>query len=177
MMIEIRFDENKIRQVERMLAAIPGALPKVMSRGINRSADHARTLFSRLINERFKIGVRKARKEVYLRRASQNTWRAKVSVSNFRPSIMLLRHAFIAVGAKKGKQVWLRSLYQIGHRKYIDWRGRRMESLYQQRASGFSETLYETDQDRISAIYAESLAKLEKNIHDQVQLILRRRAG
>jgi hypothetical protein len=198
-MIEIRLDKNKIRQFEQMLAGIPNALPRVMVRGLNRTADQTRTQLSRLINRRLNILVRFARKNVYVRHANYKDWRAKVDVSNFRPNIallspppqqtsegvsysiggrrtVLLRHAFIAVGQKKGRNVWLRSLHQIGYRKFIDWRGRTMEAMYVQKAPGLGEMLLNEASADVNLIYAESAAKLEKNIHDQVQLILRRRA-
>jgi hypothetical protein len=73
--------------------------------------------------------------------------------------------------------VWLRSLHVVGYRKLIDWRGRTMEAMYAQRAPGLGEMLIKEASGEVNRIYAESAAKLEKNIHDQVQLILRRRAG
>lgn len=196
-MLEIRYDDRKLKDLQRTLAGIPNAMPRVMSRGLNRTADQTRTQLSRLINQHLKLGVRTARKEIYVHRASYGNWRASVQVANFRADIsllnpkqtslgvtyrvgkktILLRHAFIATGKSKGRQVWLRSIYQIGYRKYIEWQGRTMEALYTQKTAGAAQVLLTEAGAEVDRIYAESQAKLEKNIHDQVQLILRRRAG
>lgn len=196
-MIEIRIDDREIKQLQRTLAGIPRALPTVMSRGLNRTAEHTRTLLSRLIHAKMGLGVRYSRKQIYMKRASRALWKAEVSVSNFRASLinlnpeqtktgvtysiggkrLLLRHAFIAVGAKRGRQVWLRSLHAIGFRKYIEWRDRTMEALYVQKTAAISDKLIQMAGTELNQIYSESLSLLEKNIQDQVNLILARRAG
>lgn len=192
-MIEIRLEEHKIRQFEQMLAGIPNAMPRVMSRGLNRTADHYRTRLSRLANDKLKIGVRNARRFIYIKRATKLLWRAKVDVTRRGPLVSELKpkqtatgvrylntrfipHAFIATGAYHGRQVWLRSIYQLGYRKYITWKDRDMEALYMQKAGSLADLLGDYTGE-VQSLWEECRQKLESNIHDQVQLILRRRAG
>lgn len=55
-MLEIRYDDRKLKDLQRTLAGIPNAMPRVMSRGLNRTATEARTQLSRFLSG--KVGLR-----------------------------------------------------------------------------------------------------------------------
>ena len=195
-MIEIRFDENKIRQVERMLAEIPEAMPRVMSRGLNRTATEARTLTSRRLSQSTGLRVKDVRDRIAVERASSKNWRSAIRFRagglpivrfpheqtsegiTWRPSrnkTILIRHAFLATMRASGHTgVFLRARYAKG--RFIPMKGRpKREAIYEQKVR--LQDVFASSQAEMDQVYIESLARLEKNIHDQVQLILRRRAG
>jgi len=194
-MIEIRFDENKIRQVERMLAEIPEAMPRVMSRGLNRTATEARTLTSRRLSQSTGLRVKDVRDRIAVERASSKNWRSAIRFRAgglpivrfgheqtgqgvlWRPSRgkrILIRHAFIAIMKTGHTGVFLRARYAKG--RFIPMKGRpKREAIYEQKLQ--LQDVFAQSQAEMDQVYIESLARLEKNIHDQVQLILKRRVA
>ena len=194
-MIEIRFDEHKLRQVQQQLAAIPNAMPKVMSRGLNRTATQARTLTSRRLSSSTGLRVQDVRDRIAVERASYKNWRSAIRFRagglpivrfpheqtgegiTWRPSrnkTILIRHAFLATMPASGHRgVFLRARYAKG--RFISMKGRKKEAIYEQKVR--LQDVFTQSQAEMDQIYIESLARLEKNIHDQVQLILKQRVA
>lgn len=194
-MIEIRLEDHKIRQFERMLAGIPNALPRVMSRGLNRTATEARTQASRRLSQATGLRVKDIRPRIVLKRATYKNWRSAIEFRaggmpvvrfphepttegvTYRPSRrkhVLIRHAFRATMPSGHTGVFLRARYAKG--RYIPMKSRpKREAIYEQKVR--LQDVFLESQAEMNRVYIESLARLEKNIHDQVQLILRRRAG
>lgn len=197
-MFEIRYDDKKIKRLERELRGFPkNSLPKVMSRALNRTATQARTKLARLGSKRLGWRVKDVREYITLKKASYTNWRSRLKFPIRTIPLIHLKakstkkgvkykdpikgkrvikpHAFIATGQERGKQVWLRSIYAIGRRKYIKWSDRKMEALYIQKAPSLKTILMEHAKEEFHSIVDESRQRLEKNIHDQVNLILKRR--
>jgi len=197
-MLEIRYDDAKIKQLQRELRSFgKNALPRVMSQGLNRTAAHARTEFARLGAK--KTGWRKGDVQSYitLKKATWSKWRAQIGFPKRTIPLIHLKarqqktgvkykdpitgkrivkkHAFIATGDERGRQVWLRSIHAIGRRKYITWSGRKMEAMYIQKAPSLKDILMKYSADEFKRIENQLKEDLQKNIHDQVQLTLRRR--
>lgn len=193
-MFEIRIDEQKIRQFEQMLAGIPNALPRVMSRGLNRTATEARTTTSRRLSQATGLRVSDIRPRIALRRATYKNWRSAIEFRaggmpivrfpheqtpqgvSYRPSrrkTVLVSHAFIATMPSGHTGVFLRARYALG--RYISMKGKKKEAIYEQKIQLYQ--IFQQSQDVMNQVQIESLARLEKNIHDQVQIILRRAAG
>ncbi len=197
-MLEIRYDDARIKQLERELRAFGRtALPRVMSRGLNRTATQARTKLSRLGSKRLGWRIKDVKSYIILKKASYKNWRCRLEFPKRTIPLIHLKavqqkkgvkykdpitgkriiksHAFIATGDERGRQVWLRSEHAIGRRKYIRWAGRKMEALFIQKAPSLKDIFMVHAADEFQNIFAESKTRLERNIHDQVQLILRRR--
>ena len=198
-MLEIRYDNDKIKRFERELRGFPAnSLPKVMSRSLNRTADKARTEIARFGSKLLKTKVGSVRSLVYVRHATYKNWYANIKASKFRSNLInlnpvqtpagvsytefgskkrtVLKHAFIATGPKKGRQVWLRSIYVIGRRKYYNMytSGPLKEALYIQKGEPFSNFLMR-NQSFMQQLKNDSIQRLQKNINDQVRLILKAR--
>lgn len=196
-MIEIRFDDAKLKQLEKELKGIPRALPKVMSRSLNRTAMTVRTRLSRLGAKKLGWRVKDVRSYIDIRRASYKNWRSTLGFPTRSIDAISLKAreqkkgvsykdpltgrrerlpgAFIYDMPVRGKQVWLRSIYYLGRRKYVSWRGRRMEALYKVRAPSLLKLLMVHAKEQTDEIIEQSSAILAKSVHDQVQLILKRR--
>jgi len=109
-LVEIKVDDVKLRQVERMLRGFPKAMPKVIARAINRTASSAKTEIGRRIAKEIGMKVADAKKSVILKKASWKRWMASLGISGRR--IPLIR--FRARQTKKGVS------YKIGaKRKFI----------------------------------------------------------
>lgn len=79
-MVEIKFDEAKLRNVQRMLRDIPRALPRVMSRAINKTATSAKTDIARRIAGQVSLKVSTIKKNITLRRATYRVWQAVLGI-------------------------------------------------------------------------------------------------
>jgi hypothetical protein len=200
-MLEIRYDDAKIKQLERELRAFgKNALPRVMSRGLNRTATQARTASARFLSKETGVKVGDVRKRLLLHRAAYNNWRSAIIVSGKRLSLQYLSPKKTARGlsVKSGrKRITIR-------RAFFALKG---WFIRLPRAGGYKQTLgveqakeidavkkvarlpigrirgpilsrvFSEAQSEVKRIHTEHLIKLQKNIHDQVQLTLRRRLG
>ena len=183
-MIEIRFDDAKLKQLEKELKGIPRALPKVMSRSLNRTASSARTDITDSIYKKTKIKKKYIRRGLKQIRATYRNWRSAVLGKYYAVPLIsmwarqtkkgvtyrkigaknriLIRHAFIAKMQSGHKGVFKRRLKS---RLPID-------ELY---GPSLTHQWFESNRDKVKAIIDESRSKLAQSVHDQVQLILKRR--
>ena len=134
-MLTIRFDKDKLKKLERELRNFPRALPKVMSRGLNRTAKSARTEMSRSITGISGLGKkgksgRSVLQRLKLLKATYSNWRAFITISKRRLGVIdlkaretnkgvtykkigsrsriLIRHAFIATMPSGHRGVFFR---------------------------------------------------------------------
>lgn len=196
-MIEIKINDADVQRLQRLLIQAGEKIPRVMSRALNRTASSVRTRLKDFISERTGIKKGVVLKSLIMDRATYQVWRsairhypATIPVIKLQPSQtslgvtyknpvsktrVLIRHAFIAVGDRRGKQVWLRSKYVLGRAKYIEWKDRVQEALYIQKDySGITGEIMKQYIENYGKVSSDELAK---NIHDQVELILKRRAS
>ncbi len=123
--VEITFDKKKLRGLQKLLRGIPGALPKIMSRAINRTAAPVRTSMAKQLivpvkaavmlakaqqkgsnrkapNLRFKMAAIK--NNILFEKATRKVWRALILIK--RPkgqeSTASTEPAFIATMPKSG---------------------------------------------------------------------------
>ena len=80
----VKFDERKLRNLQRELSGVRGGMKKVMSRGINKTTKAARTKTARGINEKINLGVGAVRKSITMEKASYSIWRADLDVAGKR---------------------------------------------------------------------------------------------
>lgn len=180
-MLEIRFDDDKIKKVQRELRNFPKALPKVMSRGLNRTATSARTEISRSLSKRIGLKIKDVRDKLSLQRASYSNWRSAVRISGKKIGLIKFRVRQTKKGVtyKHGrKRVLVRHAFiatmKTGHRGVFLRKGIERLPIKEIRGPSLAQ-VFTGAQDDINRIQAESAAKLAKNIHDQVNLILKRK--
>lgn len=198
-MLEIRYDDAKIKQVERELRNFgASALPKVMSRGLNRTATQARTATSRMISKESGVKVGDVRRRIQLHRATYSNWRSAITVSRKRLSLRYLnpKQTQRGLSVKSGsKRVTIKHAFYVlkGWFIRLPAAGGYKMTLGVEQAAEIDEIkkvgrlpigrirgpilaqIYVNAQQKAEQIHREHLIKLEKNIHDQVQLTLRRR--
>jgi len=206
-MLEIRYDDKKIKQLERELQDFPkNSLPKVMSRGLNRTAEWARTQAVNAIAEKKKIKAGGVRKFITLRKATYKNWRSALEFSTGRFILMDLNPtktttgirytnpltgkrisipgAFKAKMSSGHKGIFIRGREHIRIRKWIPmgkahalkkYGTEKKEAIYELMGPTSENLFLSRLKGKIERIQKESLGRLEKNIHDQVQLILKAR--
>ena len=111
--IEIKFDEAKLRHIEAILRGIPNALPKIISRGINRTASPAKTDISREIRQEINITAGDIKEKIKLEKATYQKWSAEIYLS----------HSMIPIldfGAKQTSKGVSFKVYKSGGRKFIN---------------------------------------------------------
>jgi hypothetical protein len=183
-MFQLRVNEADIKRLEKLIGDIPRAMPRVMSRGLNRTANSARTQTGRELAKITKLKVGQVRKSVNIVKATYSKWRSAVKISERRIPLtyfkakqtkkgvtykslkgrVLIKHAFIETMPSGHTGVFLRVA-----KDRLPIKEQFSKSLMQ---------VYSDSQSVANKIYAESSQKLAKNIHDQVELILaKRRAG
>ena len=194
--ISVTIDERSFAEAQRILRAIPRGADRAIARGLNRTVASARTHLSRLVSRRIGSRVGDVRSRIFARKAYWNKPIATLDVSTDRKQLIdlgavqmsrgvmyrpfgrgknkLIEHAFIAEGSRRGRQVWLRSVYVLGRRKHIEWQGRRMEALYLQKGASLLSLI--TAEDRQS-LTEKASREVGKNVDDQVGVELRRWAN
>ena len=181
-MLEIRYDNDKIRRLERELAGFSrNSLPKVMSRGLNRTATSARTATSRMLAGEASLKISDVRKRITLKKATYHRWRAGIKISRRRIPLISFgaRQTKKGITYKKaGERVLIRHAFKATMKSGHTGVFRRMAGsrlpITELKGPSMGQ-VFVGAQDKAQAIYRASMRKLEKNIHDQVNLILRRR--
>jgi len=198
-MIEIRYDDAKIKLLERELWDFgKNALPRVMSRGLNRTATQARTATSRMISKESGIKVSDVRNRIRMIKANYSKWSSALLISRKRLSLRYLNPKKTARGlsVKSGsKRVtirraffalkgWFIRLPEAGGYKMTLGVEQALEIDPQKKVGRLPigrirgpilARIYIKASDKAEQIHREHLVKLERNIHDQVQLVLKRR--
>ena len=184
-MFEIRVHDEDLKRLEKTLAGIPRAMPRVMSRGLNRTAQQARTQTGRSLAKRTGLRVKDVRQRTILSKATYSRWRAAVSISTKRIPLIRFKAKQKAKGVTykqpdTGKRVLIRhafiSVMPSGHRGVFRRATSKRLPIVEQVGSSLKD-IFSAAQEEAARIYTESAAKLARNIHDQVELILRRKAG
>lgn len=199
-MIEIRYDDRQLKVLERTLRGIPRAMPQVMSRGLNRTATQARTRSARFLSKETGIKVGDVRKRLSMRKATYSRWQSGVYPSRKRLSLQYLnpRQTSRGLSVKSGrKRVTIRHAFPAlkGWFIRLPEGGGYTMTLGVEQASEIDQMakvgrlpigrirgpilaqVFASAGSEVNRIQAESVKLLQKNIHDQVQLILKRRAG
>jgi len=79
--VQIKIEDEELREFERRLGATANALPKVVSRGINRTADQGRTLISRRLRERMRLRDRDIKARLTIApRATYQRWLSRINI-------------------------------------------------------------------------------------------------
>lgn len=191
--IMVRLDEASIAEARSILRAIPKGWHKAAHYALKRTANTAKVTLARIMSRRMKGKVGDTKNLIFIHYPSFANLRSTVEVSEMGKQMIELSpqqdgkgvsyqptgggrrqhipHAFIATGASRGRQVWLRARYRVGHVKMIEWAGRRMEAIYLMKEPGIWRFLKKED---INQIQNEGESNLVKNLQHGVSEQLRR---
>lgn len=181
-LIEVKFDEAKLRRIRQQMIGYPGALPRIMSRAINRTATMARTQTARKIASIVHITVANARKGIRIDKATRSRWQADLNITGFR--IPLIRFgarqtktgtSYIidkTTGRKRIVSAFIATM-QSGHTGVFRRKGRGRLPIVELRGPSLG-LLFEDIQGLADEVTRDTLKHLSRNIDAQVALILQR---
>lgn len=199
-MFDIRVDDRELKSLERNIKHLGGSMGTVMSRAINKTETTARARIARLLSDRTGVSVTNIKKGMRIDKASPYRWAASIRIQKkplplatvnpskrskgasfkTRRGRVLVRHAFQALGG------WAVRADQSEPNRYwvspAEASGVETESLVPRmpiaRIKGpFISALYRSMPEQHEKIFKEAQAILEKNITNQVQLILNRKGA
>lgn len=184
-MFDIRINDRELKRLQKALKHIPNALPRVMSRGLNRTAGKSRTELARSAAKVTGLKIGAVRKRIKIVKATYRRWSATVTLKDRAIPLIEMRArqtkkgvTYREIGTKK--RVLLSSGFiatmPSGHRGVFLRRGTASTPIDEQYGPRLSE-IYSSEPEELNRIRAESAAKLAKNIADQVELVLKRRSG
>ena len=78
--VEIKFDEKRLDEIRKMLRDIPNAMPKVMSRGINRTQKSSLSEIAKKIAAEITLKQKTIKKSIRLESATYTRWQAKINL-------------------------------------------------------------------------------------------------
>ena len=77
-LIEVKYDEAKLKAVERRVRGIPGAMKRIMPKAINRTAITARARIARKLVANTKFKVSKVKKGIRIIKATIALWESTI---------------------------------------------------------------------------------------------------
>jgi hypothetical protein len=80
--IEIKLDESKLRSIEAMFRSVPGKLPQIVSRAINRTVTPAKNEIQKGIRQEINIKAADAKDKIYIDKATYDKWVATIALSH-----------------------------------------------------------------------------------------------
>lgn len=191
-LVEIKFDERKLKAVERQVRGIPGGMKRIMPRAINRTATTARARTARKIAGQVKVKVSTAKKGVSIIKARQDRWRATLRITSRRIPLIqfgarqtqkgVSYQISKSTGRKSIKSAFIQTMpitgaaQEYGHRGVFMRKGKARFPIRELFGPSIGIVFEQAGQIAAETM-AETGAELEKNIDSQVQFLLSRRAG
>lgn len=198
--VDIKFDEAKLRSIQKMLAGIPKAMPKAMSRAINKTATSSKAEIARRIAAEIKLTQTAVKKGIGLQKATYARWQARLGIGDTGGDVVAGKQLgrksgripLIYFGARKTKHALTYQISRIGGRKKITDK----PVPFVQTMNTFKGVFRRLTKKRfpVTHLYGPSLAgvfegaagiaadvqksayvKLEKNIDSQIRYLLSKR--
>jgi DNA-binding transcriptional regulator YiaG len=184
-LVEIKYPDNKLKQLEKMFAQTARAVPRVIMRGINRTVTPARTQISRELRKEINIKAGDLNEKINVRRATMSRWEARIELSTYRIPLLDFGARQTAEGVtykikKSGARELIPSAFiatmSSGHRGVF-------KRLYKQRLpiqEKFGPSIgivFQRSEQLVKTVTADAMTNLEKNIDAQVKYLLSQRAA
>jgi len=182
-LIEIKFSEKKLQAIRQTLSGVKGAIPKVMSHAVNRTAESARTQIVRRLASLVNLKQKIIRDSVALSKASYRNWVATVGINTKRIPLINFGArqnkkglSYIinkTSGRKQIKSAFIATM-SSGHRGAFKRKGPDRLPIMELRGPSLGE-FFRRAPTLTRQITREAYRNLERNIDTQVALILKRR--
>jgi hypothetical protein len=186
-LVDIKVNKAQMERVRRLLKGVPGGMPTVMSRAINKTAASARTEIVRGIAAQVKLKQSDIRKATRVTKATRRVWQAFVDVLDRRIPL-------IKFGARQTKKGVSYVVEKGGPRKLIETAF--IETMPSGHRGVFRRyrpttprlpiielfgpsigNLFEGAKDIYKHVMRSSQQKLSRNIDYQVELLLKKRGA
>jgi hypothetical protein len=179
--LTVQLNERQMRDVERMLVAVPKAVPRIIVRASNKAAITVRADMARRVSRVLGLKVSSVKRyQVFLDKATKTRLVAHVGASNWPTKAGYLRPRQLKRGVKFGGPGGRRLIegafiarMKSGHLGVYLRRGPARLPIVEQHAQSAGGILKPMEAE----IAAKAGGLLEKNIAAQVQLMLEREAA
>ena len=114
-LVEVTFDQKKLDSIARQFKDMPSALPRIVSRGINRTATSSKAEITRELAAEISLKQKRIRAGLNLKKATRNMWQAVIWVNEKRIKLI-----HFAARALKGKGVSYKIDKRSGRKKIIE---------------------------------------------------------
>lgn len=122
--VSMRFDEQTLRDIERRVAGIPGAMNRIIPPSLNRTASWAKTRMKREIASQMGSKIKDAGSVLDIDHANAAKWNSQVLIYKARMPLMLFATGRTAEGVayqlpRRGAGVWKHAFFatmSTGHR-------------------------------------------------------------
>lgn len=111
-LVDIKFDERKIKRLEKKLGTFKKKMPRVMSRSINKTLTSARVQATNEITQKIALKKTRAKRAMVLTKATFARWSGKIHFQKRRIRI-------IAFGARQTNKGVTYKISKTGGRKLI----------------------------------------------------------
>ena len=185
MQVEVKFDEKKLRDIQRMLRSIPNAMPKVMSRSINRTAKSAKVKTAQRIGAEVNVKSKSLKSRIDLEKANPAKWQAKLGISKRRISLISFKgtgqtkkgvgYRIVTGGARKlVPSAFIETVRKTGYKGVLLRMTEQRYPLAWLRGPSLGQ-IFEKAPGVAAEIIADAGKKLTKNIDAQVKYLLEKR--
>jgi len=178
----VKFDEKKLRNIQRQLSGTRGGMKKVMTRGINKTTKAARTKTARQINEKINLGVGAVRKSITMEKASYSKWRADLDVAGKRVPLIKfgasqtkkgLSYKIDRSGGRKKIPGGFKQMVSSGHKGAFFRPGKKRYPIVQLYGPSVGR-FFAGSKAILRRVMSETNADLKKNIQVQTDLLLKK---
>lgn len=190
--IELTVNERQLKEIQRILRGVPRALPKVVSRAINKSATRARAESVRKLAKHVNLKQKRIREDIQIQKATYSNWSAAVQA---RGSTIPIREfattKIVPAGAgfhrpkrgitymieraagRRDKPRGFFARMDSGHIGVFVREGKERLHIHEQFGPSVGGT-FANALSLIAAVTRDAYQNLEKNLDTQVDLILRK---
>lgn len=186
-LVEIKFDEKKLRKIQLMLRDMPREMPKVMSKAVNITAKSIRAEMARRIANETNMKVGAIKKfGMDWEKATYSRWQSIIGISGRRiPLIGFKGTKQIKTGVsyqikKTGGRQTIKSTFiavmQSGHKGVFKREGEARLPIVELRGPSIGR-VFEDAAGLARTVTQSAYKKLEQNIDAQVAYILKKRKG
>tara|TARA_Y100000310_G_scaffold250452_1_gene256672 strand:+ start:339 stop:896 length:558 start_codon:yes stop_codon:yes gene_type:complete len=179
-MLEIEIKQSEINKIKRRLAGIPRGLPKVITRGINKTLASSRTKAVRLFAGDINIKQKTIREQIRILRASYSRWigqlrfygSSRIPLSRFaaRQTQRGVSYKIEKTGGRKTAEHAFIAETETGHRGVWRRAGRARYPIYELFGPSLG-AVFKNAPAKIASIEKTSAADLKKNINTQVKVL------
>lgn len=177
--VEIQLDQAKLNQIASQLASVRNGLPRVVSRGINKTLQSARTQAIRKLAARSNLRQNIVRRAITITKANYNRWVGNLRLGGRRIPLI----AFNARQTRTGVSYKITdtrrtapgafiAVMPSGHRGVFRRSGSHRLPIYELFGPSIGGLVRNTDDAFVREIEGQAAADLIRNIDMQMKLIL-----
>lgn len=181
--VEVKFDKRKFRNLQRTFSDFPRAIPKIISRAINRTSITARAQIARRIAEKVTARVSDIKKKISRTKATYRHWVSTLSISAKRIPLKSFKPRQIAKGVTykiektSGRKLVMSAFLatmRSGHTGVFKRKSDSRLPIIELHGPSLGQ-VFEGTSSIVRAVQRSTGKMLEKNIDDQLKLQLEKR--